>query len=169
MYVLWAPWRMEYILKEAGGCIFCQKPREARDVENYILHRGSTCFVMLNRFPYNNGHLMVVPYKHVPSLEDLDDGEALELMKTIAFSIRCLQEATKPHGFNVGLNIGKVAGAGFEGHVHVHVVPRWEGDTNFMPVFADTKVVSEALQTTFNRLKDTWTRLGLGSRDEDEG
>lgn len=160
MKVLWAPWRMQYILGEKPeGCIFCVKPGERRDAENYILHRGRTCFVIMNIFPYNNGHLMIAPYRHVPSLVDLNDEELLELMKVLNLSLRALEDALNPHGFNIGVNLGKVAGAGVEDHVHIHVVPRWHGDTNFMPILAETKVMPQHLRETYGKLKESFDKL----------
>ncbi|MFA0754147.1 MAG: hypothetical protein IMHGJWDQ_001931 [Candidatus Fervidibacter sp.] len=135
------------------GCIFCEKPKEQRDRENLIVARFERCFVILNAFPYNNGHLMVVPYRHVPSLLNLTDEELAELMKVTQISERVLRQALNPHGFNIGLNLGRCAGAGIEEHLHVHIVPRWHGDTNFMPVIADTKVLPELLSQTYEKLQ----------------
>lgn len=150
---LWAPWRMKYILEEKPeGCIFCDKPKENKDKKNYILFRGKTCFVMLNTFPYNNGHLMVAPFKHSADLETLKKEELLELVQTLKKSLKLLNKALSPDGFNIGINLGKVAGAGVEDHIHIHVVPRWAGDTNFMPVISETKVISESLDKTYENL-----------------
>lgn len=135
------------------GCIFCEKPKEQRDRENLIVARFERCFVILNAFPYNNGHLMVVPYRHVPSLLNLTDEELAELMKVTQISERVLRQALNPHGFNIGLNLGRCAGAGIEEHLHIHIVPRWHGDTNFMPVIADTKVLPELLSQTYEKLQ----------------
>lgn len=153
---LWAPWRIRYIKAfgtSGDECIFCTKPAEHRDEENFILFRGAQTFVILNIFPYNSGHIMVAPYRHVDTLERLSDEELTELFKITQVSLRALRETFRPHGFNVGLNIGRTAGAGFEGHIHVHIVPRWNGDTNFMPVIADTKVIPEALEETYQNLR----------------
>lgn len=144
---------MKVAAREDVECIFCELPKRGEDRESLILTRGERAFVLLNRFPYNPGHLMVAPYRHVPSLEDLTPEEALELWELTVKSMRALREAFSPHGFNVGVNVGRVAGAGFEGHVHVHVVPRWNGDTNFMPVVANTKVISESLERVYEELK----------------
>ncbi|MFZ3063586.1 MAG: HIT domain-containing protein [Actinomycetota bacterium] len=153
MKQLWAPWRVKYIMGEKPkGCIFCHKPKEKKDKENYIVYRGESCCVMMNLYPYNSGHLMISPYKHVPDLEGLSDEELLELMEVLRRSMRVLRSALKPEGFNIGMNVGEVAGAGFGDHVHIHVVPRWAQDTNFMPVISDTKVISEALDATYERL-----------------
>ncbi len=154
MKQLWAPWRVKYIMGEKReGCIFCHKPKEKKDKENYIVYRGKTCCVMMNLYPYNSGHLMISPYKHVPDFESLSAEELLELMEVLRRSMRVLKSALRPEGFNVGMNVGEVAGAGFGDHVHIHVVPRWAQDTNFMPVISDTKVISEALDATYKKLK----------------
>ncbi len=144
---------MEYILSEKPeGCIFCDKPKENRDKENYILYRGETCFSMLNIYPYNNGHLMVVPFRHVLDLDGLTDNELTELIQLVRRSMNVQRKALNPDGFNVGMNVGKVAGAGVKDHIHIHVVPRWGGDTNFMPLIADTRVIPELLQSTYEKL-----------------
>jgi len=154
---LWSPWRMEYIVSRKGeGCIFCDKMADSDDQANYILHRGETCYVMLNLYPYNNGHLMVSPYRHVPSLEQLEQNELTEMMLLVNRSLKALREAMYPNGFNIGINIGKAAGAGIEGHVHIHVVPRWHGDTNFMPTLSRTRVIPELLEETYRKLKAVW-------------
>ena len=155
MKKIWAPWRVEYIRSEkAKACIFCQKPAENKDSLNYILFRGKTSFVMLNNYPYNPGHLMVAPFRHLATLDDLTDEEIFEHFDLVRKSARAIKEAYKPEGFNIGMNLGRVAGAGVEGHVHTHVVPRWNGDTNFMPVLSDTKVLPEALAATYAELKE---------------
>ncbi len=154
--ILWAPWRMEYVGAEPKGCIFCLMPQEARDEENLILERAALSFVSMNRFPYNTGHLMVAPYAHVPGLEELSDEAIKEIMGLLKKSLSCLNAALRPHGFNIGVNLGKAAGAGFDQHVHVHIVPRWSGDTNFMPVVADTKVLPEALKATYQKLRQSF-------------
>ena len=153
---LWAPWRMRYIetADEAEGCIFCTKPEENRDDENLILLRGERAFIMLNAFPYSNGHLMVSPYKHTAELDDLADKELLDLMKVTRRGVNILKAAFKPDGFNIGINMGRVAGAGIRDHVHIHIVPRWNGDTNFMPVLADVRVIPESLAVVYDRLKE---------------
>ncbi len=151
--ILWAPWRMEYIRGEKeSGCIFCNRIPQNNDRENLIVTRGKSCFVIMNRYPYNNGHLMIVPNRHVGVLENLTPEENAEMMQLLQKSARALNEAMQPHGFNVGMNVGKVAGAGIDDHLHFHIVPRWSADTNFMPILGHTKVVSEALQ-------DTWATL----------
>ena len=153
---LWAPWRMAYIDPSGAkeqGCIFCVKPQEDRDEENLILYRGERCFVLMNLFPYNNGHLMIAPYAHVPDIERLDAETLTEMMLTAQKSLAALRAAMRPDGFNMGINQGTVAGAGIADHVHFHVVPRWNGDTNFMPVLADTKVMPDYLRNTYRQLK----------------
>ncbi len=153
---LFAPWRMEYILKaDEASCIFCELPKENRDEENLLLMRGETCFVLMNRFPYNPGHLMIAPYRHIESLFQLSPEEASEMMSLLARMERVLSEAMNPQGFNIGINQGRIAGAGFS-HIHAHIVPRWSGDTNFMPVVGDVKVVSEALSETYRKLKESF-------------
>jgi len=149
---VWAPWRMQYVTaKKDEDCFLCIKSKESRDKENYLVYRGKKAFVALNIFPYNNGHLMVSPYRHLVDFEELSDDESMEIVSLIKKSIAALKKLMKPDGFNVGANIGRVAGAG-ENHFHVHVVPRWLGDTNFMPVVAETKVISEHLQETYEKL-----------------
>jgi ATP adenylyltransferase len=153
MKYLWAPWRMAYILDyKQKGCIFCKKPKEKKDKENLILYRGQYACVMMNRFPYNNGHLMVFPKRHCPDFEELTDKEFKEIFSLIKTSIRVLKDQLRPHGFNIGMNIGKVGGAGFDKHVHFHIVPRWMGDTNFMPIIGDTKIIPEYLETTYLKI-----------------
>ncbi len=152
MKTIWAPWRIEYLTKEKEeGCIFCEKPEEKRDRENLILYRGETGFIIMNRYPYSNGHLMSVPYSHVKELTQLSDTERLEFMD---LTIRCVEilKVFKPDGFNIGMNIGKAAGAGIDDHIHFHIVPRWSGDTNFMPIIGDIKVMPEYLDETYLKL-----------------
>ncbi len=156
---LWAPWRIKYI--ETGnvdGCIFCVKPGqgEKNDAANYIIHRGKHAFVLLNLYPYIGGHTMVAPYKHTGSLEDLSDEEMLELFSLVRKTTETLRKTFNPDGFNVGMNIGEAAGAGFGNHVHIHVVPRWAQDTNFMPVLTDTRVISESMEETYERMAKEW-------------
>ena len=151
---LWAPWRMEYILKEKKEvCIFCEKPKENQDKKNYILYRGKFCFVILNTFPYNNGHLMIAPYAHIKNIEELKSDVLIEQMTLCQKCIKVLKEKINPHGFNIGLNIGRFAGAGILEHIHWHVVPRWEGDTNFMPVISEIRVLPQHLSETYDLLK----------------
>ncbi|MGE5841282.1 MAG: HIT family protein [Deltaproteobacteria bacterium] len=154
MKVLWAPWRMGYILAEnkADGCIFCPGMDRTSDQERLILHVGPRTMVVMNRFPYNNGHLLVAPVKHVSSLERLNQDETLGLLLMVRKSVEVLKQAMKPDGFNVGLNLGHVAGAGMENHLHFHIVPRWKGDTNFMTVIEDVRVIPEHIQATYAKL-----------------
>ena len=155
MEYLWAPWRMDYILGEKKrGCFFCKKIREKKDKRNLILYQGEYVFLVMNKYPYTNGHLMVVPKRHCLHLDQLDDSELRELFDLLKTSIRVLKASFHPHGFNIGMNIGKVGGAG-EDHLHVHVVPRWAGDTNFMPVIGKTKIISEYLEKTYQKLHAT--------------
>jgi ATP adenylyltransferase len=154
MKVLWAPWRMGYILAEnkADGCIFCPGADRSADQERLILHVGPRTMVVMNRFPYNNGHLLVAPVKHVSSLERLNQDETLGLLLMVRKSIEILKQVMKPDGFNVGLNLGHVAGAGMENHMHFHIVPRWKGDTNFMTVIEDVRVIPEHIKATYAKL-----------------
>lgn len=151
---IWAPWRIEYIqMEKPEGCIFCDKSSQSDDAQNYILYRGDKNFVIMNSYPYNPGHLMIVPYQHTGNLEELADEALHEHIKIISRSIELLKKAFSPDGFNVGMNIGRIAGAGIADHVHTHIVPRWSGDTNFMPVVAGTKVVNEAIGETYQKLR----------------
>ena len=150
-------------VEKPEGCLFCVKPRES-DAEAHILYRGHLCYVILNRFPYNNGHLMVVPYVHVPSLEDLSVDTLAELMALTQLSLRVLRTAYAPHGFNVGVNIGNAAGAGVAEHVHLHVVPRWSGDSNYMTIVGKTRIIPEWLDQTYKRLRPLFQELGPSRR-----
>jgi ATP adenylyltransferase len=155
---LWAPWRMPYIKgPKSGECVFCSKPAWEDDESAGIVHRGEHSFVMLNAFPYTNGHLMISPYLHTGTIEDLDQPTLLELMTLSQRSLAALRSAYRPEGFNVGLNLGKVAGAGFDDHVHLHVVPRWGADSNFMPVIGNARVLPELLGDSYRALKAAWT------------
>lgn len=154
MEQLWAPWRIEFILKGEEGCIFCSKPKEGKDEVNFILLRGEENFALLNTYPYNPGHLMVAPYRHIANLEDMTPEEMREHFQIVTEMVNALKSAFKPHGFNIGINLGKAAGAGIADHLHTHVVPRWQGDTNFMPIVADTKVIVEAITSTYIKLKE---------------
>lgn len=151
---LWAPWRMDFIKdsKKTDGCVFCALIKEKEDRKNLILHRAENIFVILNKYPYNNGHLMIVPHKHTASLSDLSKDEASDLMDYGRLSVEILTKSYKPEGFNLGMNLGASAGAGIRDHLHLHVVPRWNGDTNFMPVTADTKSMPQHLETSFDQL-----------------
>jgi ATP adenylyltransferase len=155
---LWAPWRLEYVASasEVAGCIFCEKPELGDDDEALIVHRGTHAYVLLNLYPYTSGHLMVAPYRHLAEPGDLDADERAELWELFDRSLAALRDVMSPHGFNAGINLGRVAGAGVEGHLHLHVVPRWNGDTNFMPVLADVRVIPEHLQRTLEKLRAAW-------------
>jgi len=155
MYRLWAPWRIRYIMrKKEEGCIFCDKPQEKKDEENYILLRGKTSFVILNTYPYNNGHLMIAPYRHIASIEEMRPEESIEIMELASRMVKLLKEVMQPEGFNIGMNLGRAAGAGIEDHLHLHIVPRWVGDYNFMPLLSKTKVIPEALEESYKKLKE---------------
>ena len=150
---LWAPWRIEYITgPKADVCVFCNP--------DHVLDRAATCFTMLNAYPYAPGHVMVAPFRHVAALEDLNEDELLDLMRLARRAVLAQKAAMSPDGFNTGLNLGKVAGAGIEEHLHLHVVPRWNGDTNFMPLLADTPVVPQALEATRDALTAALKELG---------
>ena len=151
---LWAPWRMTYIkgIKKEEGCVFCVKPNQRDDRDNLLLFRGKTCFVLMNLFPYNNGHLMVIPYRHTSDFSDLDKETSGELWELLCLCKKALTNVMRPEGFNIGMNIGRDAGAGIDQHIHMHIVPRWNGDTNFMPVIGETKVISQALSETYDAL-----------------
>jgi ATP adenylyltransferase len=161
MNVLWAPWRMAYVkhARKPARCIFCLKPKERRDEQNLLLHRGRHGLVMMNLFPYNSGHLLVAPYLHVSGLDQLPDEAALDLLRLTTLSLKALRAEMKPEGFNLGVNLGRVAGAGIEAHVHLHIVPRWNGDTNFMPLFAETRVIPEHLRATYRKLRTRFSQL----------
>ena len=156
-YRIWAPWRLEYV-KDASKdnedeCIFCAKPGEDDDEASLIVHRGERCFVILNKFPYTNGHLMVAPFEHSPALQELDPGTVAEMMSLAQAAMRRLEQVYSPQGYNLGVNQGRIAGAGVEGHIHLHVVPRWGGDTNVMPVLGDTRVMPQTLQDSYAALR----------------
>ncbi len=156
---LWAPWRLEYIVGEKEeGCIFCEFPKRGDDTKHLILHRGALVYIIMNAFPYSNGHLLVAPYRHVGDISELTDEECREIMLLARKCCQVLREAVRPDGFNLGINLGTAAGAGIADHVHMHIVPRWNGDTNFMPVLADVKVIPEALEATYAKLKPLFDR-----------
>ena len=160
MKTMWAPWRMEYILAEKeDGCIFCDALSPNADL---TLYQGPDTLVMMNKFPYINGHLLVAPIRHLSHLNQLDKHEMGELLATVDRSVEILKKVMNPDGFNVGLNLGKVAGAGVEEHLHFHIVPRWFGDTNALTVFADVRVIPEHLMATYENLKPQFSKLDLG-------
>lgn len=154
MKQIWAPWRIEYIkMEKPKGCVLCDKPKENDDTLNYILYRGDKNFVALNIYPYNPGHLMIAPYRHIANLEELTDEELHEHWQIVSRSLKVLREVFNPGGFNIGVNTGKAAGAGIEEHIHTHIVPRWHGDTNFMTIMSDARVIPQALAETYEMLK----------------
>lgn len=156
--ILWAPWRMAYIKKSSskpgeGECVFCWAPQASDDRKALVVYRGRLAYVILNKYPYNNGHVMIIPYRHVASIEDLSIDEIVEISVLTRAVLRALRRVYRPHGFNVGANIGEAAGAGIAGHFHVHVVPRWRGDSNFMLTVGGAKVLPEDLDETYSKLK----------------
>lgn len=158
MDYIWSPWRMAYIQgknKEAG-CVFCAEAGKLDDPENLIVKRGQRAYIILNRYPYTSGHLLVVPYDHQPTLSDLDAETRAELMELVNEGILVLESIYKPQGYNVGINIGEAAGAGITGHIHMHIVPRWGGDTNFISSLGNTRVLPESLEETYRRLREAW-------------
>ena len=166
MEKLWSPWRSQYIdtfkdepKETLPGSLFTRILNENDDRKNYLLYRGKAAFIIMNLYPYNSGHLMVVPYKEVRSIEELDSDTRLEMFELMDLGVKALNEAIKPHGFNIGANLGRVAGAGIEDHIHFHIVPRWNGDTNFMPVLNDVKVISEEMGRTYDKLKSALEKL----------
>jgi ATP adenylyltransferase len=153
---LWATWRMEYltsIAHQTSECIFCDLQKEEDGPGNLIVHRGEHCYIILNLYPYNNGHAMILPFRHVSDLVELTDAELLEMMQLAILLERAFRASIHPQGFNLGMNLGRVAGAGIPGHLHLHVVPRWQGDTNFMPVLGEIRVLPESLDETYARLR----------------
>jgi ATP adenylyltransferase len=160
MEKLWSPWRSAYIESfkdkkqtEDTESLFTSLLKDRDDKKNYLLYRGKHCFIIMNLYPYNSGHLMIVPNREIKGLEEMTAEEKLEMLKLLELSMKALDKAMKPHGYNIGANIGKAAGAGIENHLHFHIVPRWVGDTNFMPVLNDIKVVSEEMEKTYEKLK----------------
>ncbi len=162
---LWTPWRMPYLMGErpsggvGPGCIFCGKEHDDGPHSDYVLARGQTCYAIMNLYPYNNGHLMIIPYRHVSDLTDLAEEELAEIMAFTRTAVLVLKQAFHPQGFNIGINMGSAAGAGVAGHLHQHVVPRWSGDTNFLTVVGETRTIPEWIDTTYERLKPTWDQV----------
>lgn len=160
MRQLWSPWRSEYIEKgvEEGSCVFCEAlgkdPKEA-----LVLFKGSVSLVMMNKYPYNSGHLMISPVRHVARIEELTPEESVDLFRLLRHSSATLSKALNPHGFNVGMNVGKASGAGIDDHLHMHIVPRWSGDTNFMPVLGELKVIPQHIKSTYLKLKPLFERI----------
>lgn len=161
---IWAPWRRGYVIgkRRPSGCLFCRARRAPpkKDSLNFVLRRSPAAFLILNRYPYTNGHLMVVPNRHVSSLEQLKDRERLDLLRLLDQALALLRQALHPHGFNIGINLGRIGGAGIPGHAHLHVVPRWAGDTNFMPVLTGSKVISDSLEATYRQLRQVLRSQG---------
>jgi ATP adenylyltransferase len=154
MKQLWCPWRIQYILgPKADACVFCLPEHNGEDEERLILHRGMRNFVVMNKYPYNNGHLLIAPYRHVMHICDLDADEADEIMTLMQHCARILEEHFSPHGINIGLNLGEAAGAGIRDHMHFHLVPRWNGDSSFMAVMDEVRVIPEHLHSTYRALK----------------
>ena len=155
---LWAPWRMKYVQSDGAetGCVFCMVQKQDNDRKNLVIFRGKRAFVILNRFPYTSGHLLIVANAHLPSLEELDTETRSEMMELTTRAIVVLRKVFRPAAFNIGANIGEAAGAGVAGHVHLHVVPRWSGDTNFMSTLAETRVLPEELDATYRRVSPAW-------------
>ena len=158
METLWSPWRMKYVTdnNNPGKCVFCTAPASANGLENLIIHRGVKAYVIMNRYPYTSGHLMVVPFEHHSKMEDFDSDVRAELMELVNQAIIVLQKVYRPQGFNVGINLGAAAGAGIADHMHIHIVPRWVGDTNFMSTVGEIRVLPEELEVTYQRLVDAW-------------
>lgn len=162
MDILCAPWRMQYIAtadaKNAETCIFCDYPRMDNDKKNLLLFRGKTCYLLMNRYPYNSGHLLVIPYRHIADLALLTPEENQELLGLAQQAILALKACMNPDGYNLGVNMGRVAGAGIEKHLHMHIVPRWSGDTNFITVMGDTRVLPEAPEKTYEKILTAWPK-----------
>jgi ATP adenylyltransferase len=163
---MWSPWRSQYIAsfkkprgKKSSDSLFTAARKAKDDRKNLIIWRGKSCFVIMNRYPYNSGHLMVVPNRQTSSIQDLTPAEMTEIMQTVQRSIRALDAVMGPEGYNFGANLGRVGGAGVDSHIHFHIVPRWTGDTNFMPVLADTKVISEDMKETLKRLQKAFLKV----------
>ena len=156
---LWSPWRMTYIEKneKTSGCVFCNAQAQADSAENLIAFRGKNAYVILNRYPYTSGHLMVIPFEHVSNLEKLHEDTRAEMMELASRCTAILKTTYRTESFNVGMNIGEAAGAGVLGHIHIHIVPRWAGDTNFMSALGETRVLPEALEETYRRVRDAFS------------
>lgn len=165
---LWAPWRLQYVSstrEKPGGCLFCQCAQEPCSTENMVLWSDEHALVMLNAFPYTNGHLMVAPVRHTADINDLSDAELVAIARAVRDCVNLLKEAYRPDGFNIGVNLGRAAGAGIEDHIHWHIVPRWNGDTNFMPVLADVRVIPDSLENTYAKLRQLLRRRDENGAD----
>lgn len=162
MKQLWAPWRLTYIRRECvideDACVFCVREVRGEDACRLILHRGEHAFILMNKYPYANGHLMIAPYRHTADIDVLSEAEALEMHRLLILAKGVLEETVCPHGFNIGMNLGQIAGAGITDHLHMHIVPRWSGDTNFMPVFADVRIIPQHLEATYELLAAAFAR-----------
>lgn len=156
---IWAPWRFDYIRNPGSGCFLCAGWRSPDLQKCLVLEKGTNAFSIMNRYPYNNGHIMVAPARHVGRLEQLDDPEILEINRLLVRVIRALNLTLKPQGFNMGVNQGQIAGAGVADHIHFHLVPRWQGDTNFMPVLGNVKVISDALHNTYEQIRNGLAKI----------
>lgn len=163
MEKMWAPWRKKYhidLAEKKDECVFCTMPGmgKSHDHETHIIHRGETCYIILNLYPYNNNHLLIVPFRHLSDFENLSAAETAEICSLLQVLLRALKKSLKPDGFNAGLNLGRTAGAGIHEHLHMHLVPRWNGDTNFMPVLGGVKVISESLDESYLHLKEAFEK-----------
>jgi ATP adenylyltransferase len=159
--ILYSPWRIDYILsKKDNKCIFCHKPNENNDAENLILYKSKFCFVIMNRFPYNNGHLLIVPFRHVSTLNDLNSEEICDLFETVKLCEKVVNKLYHCDGINIGMNLGKAAGAGIDDHLHVHLLPRWNGDSNFMTTIGATRVLPESFESAYAKLKQSFSEEG---------
>ncbi len=156
---LWAPWRIEYIRNPNRGCFLCEALKQKDEKKVLIVEKNSKAFVIMNRYPYNNGHLLIAPTRHIGLIEELNEDEMIEMHRLISRAIKAMAITIHPEGFNIGINLGRVAGAGLVNHIHIHLVPRWQGDTNFMPISGETKVISEALLETYEKIKEGLKRL----------
>lgn len=155
MKQLWAPWRLAFVEKASrlSGCVFCERPALKQDGTSLILRRGRHAYVIMNIYPYNNGHLLIAPYRHIAAIEDLPQPVLLDMLRLVQASLKALRRAYAPEGFNIGVNQGRAAGAGIEHHIHLHIVPRWGADTNFMPLLGETRVLPQHLKASYRRLK----------------
>ena len=155
MKQLWAPWRLAFIerVSHGSGCIFCEKPALGQDGRSFILRRGRHAYVLMNIYPYNNGHLLIAPYRHIAAIEQLPEPVLLDMLRLVQQSLKAIRKAYAPEGFNIGVNQGRAAGAGIEHHIHLHIVPRWGADTNFMPLLGETRVLPQHLEASYTRLK----------------
>ena len=160
---LWSPWREKYILslrdESKDGCVFCSLKDLEPSSENFILYKGKFNFIVMNKFPYNNGHILIVPYNHFSDITDLSLEESKEMMELLKLSVRVIRDSFSPQGFNIGSNLGEISGAGIADHMHFHVVPRWSGDTNFMPVISETKVISQYMEQSWESLKKSFDSI----------